>query len=236
MSVALRNDTVAGWLAVDARVGAAFAAQDAEAIRALEAELANAPADTLWQPYYRAMAAFRLGGMAGVPDDERGAALERAHQHLESMQPAAPAEEAEKLLLLGCIAGLLVRHTSWGKSLRGWNAQRALKRAEELSPHNPRAVWAQALADAALARPGSAEERDAVNLLKKAERLFETWETRRTGDLPAWGRDEVFLWQANLHRRRGELDQARTACERALAITPNLRSAQRMLAALKGNR
>jgi len=236
MSVALHDQAAADWAAMDARIGAAFAAQDAETLRAIEAELADVPADNLWHPYYRAMAAFRLGGMAGVSEDERGAALERAHQALESMQPSTPAEEAEKLLLLGCIAGLLVRHTSWGKGLRGWNSQRALKRAVELAPQNPRAAWALALADAALARPGSAEERDAVNLLKKAERLFETWEPRRTGGLPSWGRDEVFLWQANLHRRRGDLDQARTACERALAITPNLRSAQRMLAALKGDR
>lgn len=227
--------TAADWLAIDARIGAAFATQDAESLRALEAELAEESPDTLWQPYYRAMAAFRLGGMLRLPIDERGAALERAAEHLEAMEPATAAEESEKLILMGCIAGLLVRHTSWRKSLRGWDSQRALKRALELAPGNPRAVWAQALADAALARPGSAEELEAVTLLKKAERLLESWETRKSGDIPAWGRDEIFLWQADLLRRRGELEPARAACRRALAITPNLLSAQRLLAALNGS-
>jgi tetratricopeptide (TPR) repeat protein len=222
-------------LAIDARIGAGFATQDAEALRAIEAELAAGSEDTLWQPYYRAMAAFRLGGMARLSLDEKGAALDRAEQHLEAMEPTTPAEESEKLLLLGCIAGLLVRHTSWRKSLRGWDSQRALKRAAQLAPGNPRVVWAQALADAAMSRPGSAEEGDALNLLKKAERLLDVWETRKDGDVPAWGRDEILLWQADLFRRRGELDQARAACQRALATTPNLLSAQRMLAALNGS-
>lgn len=225
--------TTADWLAIDTRIGVAFATQNAEALHTIDSELA-AGEGTLWQPYYRAMAAFRIGGMSRLPIEEQGAALERAAQYLEAMDTATPAQEAEKLLLLGCIAGLLVRHTTWRKSLRGWDSQRALKRAAELSPGNPRVVWAQAVADAALARPGSAEERDAVNSLKKAERLLESWDRQKSADVPAWGRDEIFLWQANLYRRRGELDHARVACERALAITPNLLSAQRMLAALKG--
>jgi tetratricopeptide (TPR) repeat protein len=226
--------TTADWQAIDTRIGVAFATQDADALHAIEAELAAGPEDELWQPYYRAMAAFRLGGMGRLPVEERGAALEHASRHLEDMKPDTAADEAEKLLLLGCIAGLLVRHTTWRKSLRGWDSQRALKRAAELSPGNPRVVWAQALADAALARPGSAEEKEALNLLKKAERLIEPWETRKSGHFPAWGRDEIFLWQANLFRRRNESDQARAACQRALAVTPNLLSARRMLAALNG--
>jgi tetratricopeptide (TPR) repeat protein len=223
------------WLAIDARIGAGFATQDAEALRIIEAELEEPSEDALWRPYYRAMAAFRLGGMARLSLDEKGAALNRACQHLDAMEPATPADESEKLLLMGCIAGLLVRHTSWSKSLRGWDSQRALKRAAELAPGNPRVVWAQALADAAMARPGSAEEGEALNLLKKAERLLDLWDSRHAGDVPAWGRDEIFLWQADLFRRRGESDQARTACQRALAITPNLVSAKRMLAALNGS-
>jgi tetratricopeptide (TPR) repeat protein len=151
------------------------------------------------------------------------------------MKPTTREQEAEKLLLLGCIAGLLVRHTSWGKSLRGWSSQRALKRAVDLAPGNPRAWWALALADAALARPRSKGELDALNLLKKAERLLESWETRKPGDVPAWGRDEIFLWQASLYRRRGESNEARAACERALAITPNLLAAARFLTALNGS-
>ena len=223
------------WLAIDARIGAVFATQDAEALREIEAELEEASEDTLWRPYYQAMAAFRLGGMARLPVDEKGAALNRAYQHLDAMEPATPAEESEKLLLMGCIAGLLVRHTAWSKSLRGWDSQRALKRAAELAPDNPRVVWAQALADAAMARPGSAEEGEALNLLKKAERLLDVWESRHAGDVPAWGRDEIFLWQADLYRRRGELVQARAACQRALSTTPNLLSARRTLAALNGS-
>jgi tetratricopeptide (TPR) repeat protein len=225
----------ASWLAIDARIGAGFATQDAEALRVIEAELEEGSEDTLWRPYYRAMAAFRLGGMARLSLDEKGAALNRAHQYLDAMEPTTPAEESEKLLLVGCIAGLLVRHTSWSKSLRGWDSQRALKRAAELAPGNPRVVWAQALADAAMARPGSAEEGEALNLLKKAERLLDLWESRQAGDVPAWGRDEIFLWKADLFRRRGELDQARAACQRALATTPTLLSAKRMLAALNGS-
>jgi len=227
--------TTADWLAIDARIGVGFATQDAEALQTIEAELGAGPIDTLWHPYYRAMAAFRLGGLSRLPVDERGAALERASQYLDAMQPETAEQEAEKLLLVGCIAGLLVQYTTWRKSLRGWNSQRALKRAAELSPGNPRVVWAQALADAALARPGSVEEKDALHSLKKAERLLEAWEVRKFGEIPAWGRDEVFLWQANLYRRRGDFASARTACERTLSITPNLLSARRMLAALKGS-
>gem|GEM_PF-3778410 len=86
-------------------------------------------------------------------------------------------------------------------------------------------VWAQALADAALARPGSNEEGEAIQMLKKAERLLESWEERKQGPVPAWGGDEIVLWQANLLRRRSQQDEARAACRRALAITPNLLSA-----------
>ena len=226
--------TAGGWREIDARIGNGFALRDVETLRAIEAELAAGPADTLWQPYYRALAAFRLGVMTRLSIEERGAALERAHEQLERMQPTTPEEEAEKLLLLGCVTGLLVGHTTWRKALRGWNSQRALERAAEIAPGNPRVVWAQASADAVLARPGSAEERDAIALLEKAERLLASWQKRKQDDIPAWGGDDIFLWQADLHWRRGELDRARKVCERALAITPHLVSAVRMLAALNG--
>ncbi len=101
----------------------------------------------------------------------------------------------------------------------GPQATAAEDRARELAPGNPRLLLLTGVS--AMFKPsafGGGEDR-AYERLTKAIKAFET--ERVAPPMPAWGHAEAWAWLGQLEVKRGRLQAARAAYDRAIALEPD---------------
>jgi tetratricopeptide (TPR) repeat protein len=112
----------------------------------------------------------------------------------------------------------------------GMQAGELMAQAEHLGPLNPRVLLESGVS--ALFTPpeyGGSIER-AQQLLEHAVALYAT--DKPAPPLPAWGREEAYVWLGQVYQKQGKNDKAREAYGQALAIAPKYGFAQSLLAAL----
>lgn len=186
-----------------------------------------------WHRYYLALAQFRLGCQRAIARSERARALQTAGDLLAAIPLEAAEDRAEVNALQGCAAGQLVRLQPLRRARAGLAADQVLQQALSLAPDNPRAVFANAAAAAALAGVRAKDTERAIQALQRACTLFEQQQPPPDGCMaahrPDWGHDEAWLWLGSVYRRRGDLKQARRSFIQALDVNPALASARRFL-------
>ena len=110
----------------------------------------------------------------------------------------------------------------------GRKFNRAMSRAQELEPDNPRVVLLKAITDYNLPRIVGGNKGRAVEGLNRAASLFAE-EVVEDPLLPSWGHDQAYARLGIAYMDQGDLAQARTSFERALEINPEFGWVKRTL-------
>lgn len=134
-------------------------------------------------------------------------------------QSAAARPMPETLALIGSAKGSMIGDSMLRGMRLGPQATAAEDRARELGPGNPRVLLVTGIS--AMFKPsafGGGDDR-AYDRLARALKAFET--ERVAAPAPSWGHAEAWAWMGQLERKRGRLDAARAAYDRALALEPD---------------
>ncbi len=230
MLIALFETTELDFDATVAEIQRAAIEQDLEALSSArdtlraaideaeaEAEVEVDAADKLRLRYAHAFASWKLAG--GEPQGSKTykAYLKDAEKPLEEVLAQNP-EHAEAQALYASVNGWLITGM-WSGMRRGPRADKALKKARELAPENPRVAMHQGVSR--LFRPGmfgggldkaEAELTEALDLFEK-EPAEKAW--------PNGGHAEILAWMGQVMFRKGEMNKAREYYERALELEPN---------------
>ncbi|HVC02933.1 MAG TPA: hypothetical protein VND80_12100 [Steroidobacteraceae bacterium] len=220
---------------LQARIVYAYQTEDLNALRDLRQTLGAklaAGADGAALRYYLAQADYRYAQLDGRAA-QRGAAAAAADcvAQLGVLLKRRP-RSAEALTLQGACDGELAASSRFEGPLLRARADRRLREALRIDPHNPRALYLKAQFALARSKPGSAAAARALLRLRRAVRSFE--HTSATSpDAPGWGHAEAYLALGHQLRLRGDVLGARNWIERALLAAPAYKAARRELAILE---
>lgn len=139
----------------------------------------------------------------------------------------ADEEDAESHALLSAVYGLQVAGSARGGMLRGTESGRAIDRAMELSPANPRVLFLNGVGKFHTPQTFGGGEDRAERLLRRAVAAFRTEPPDRPW--PRWGLVDVHAWLGIVAERRGDRAAARTHYEDALRIEPEFDWVKRVL-------
>lgn len=181
---------------------------------------ASAHPEDVWLAYYRGYAVFREAGyLLGTSRiREFGPVLDAATADLERSLKRAPS--ADGWALLSALQGQ--RLTASGSTLTairlGPAVLRAVGRAEEAGPQNPR-VWLIKGINAFNAPGAFGGGMDkAESHLRRALALFGT--DRPASPLPAWGLADAWIWLGRSLQAQGKRAEARAAYTAAAQLQP----------------
>jgi tetratricopeptide (TPR) repeat protein len=181
--------------------------------------------------YHLAHAQYRRGLLAG-PTNAR-AADAAFSDCIDQLKPvlSQDVKSVEGMVLQSaCYTGLAGQRSLESVLLRSRSDER-LRAALKLAPRNPRAVLLSSLASLRQAKPGTAEQRNALAQLQLAAQLFDA--TSATSiDTPGWGHAEAYLALGRELQTRGDQLGARNWIEKSLIAAPDFKAAQRQLALL----
>ena len=169
--------------------------------------------------YYMGYASYRIASAFDELDEETtGEYQDEAIRYIEK-STEVDGTFAEAIALLGNCYGM--KATGFFSGMKyGPKSQRALDRAVELAPDNPRVRLLYGISF--MFKPkvfGGSLER-AIAEMRRAAELFRV----RAGDdglYPGWGDVEVYAWLGNAHERAGEPDLASRYYRQALELDPD---------------
>lgn len=169
--------------------------------------------------YWVAVADWRIAPRVMDNKEQAARFVSDGIHHADEASRLAP-KMAEPSAIKGSLQGLSISLDPSTMMSAGVESEANLQRALTLGPTNPR-VW---LLDAmgTLHKPafvgGGADQ--ALPKFKKAEELFAK-ETVADSTAPDWGRFEVAVWTGRTYAQLGDVDSARDAYAKALAIQPD---------------
>ena len=182
--------------------------------------------------YYAASAASELAnildesGQSGV----RRAILGHVDYAIEHFEAAVALDStfAEGWLLLSASYAQKITVKPLNAVGLGRRFSRAMNRAEELEPDNPRVVLLRAITDYNLPRIVGGNKNRAVNGLLRAAKLYRN-ENVTDPALPSWGHDQTYARLGIAYMDRGDFDEAREAFDEALSLNPDYQWISRTL-------
>jgi len=198
-----------------------------EAMYAARVTFERTLADTslaAWSHYYIALADYRIAAPLLFMDEEnKDAAAEHLKTAVEHLQEATKIDPqaAEAYALLASVYGRQIAFISPAKSIfLGPKVGRALKKAMQLAPDNPRVVLSAAISDFSTPGMFGGDKEKGLQGLQRAAELFAREEPTDPIQ-PSWGHSRTYAWLGIAYQDRGELEQARAAFEKALEIDPD---------------
>lgn len=168
--------------------------------------------------YYRGYSNYRLNSsFPNIKEDQKEKYLEQAVKMLEEALEIDP-EFAEAQALLGSCYGQMADGIFSGMKY-GPKSEKAMEKAKELAPDNPRVVMLDAIGT--LFKPsmfgGSTE--GAIKGFERAAGLFENWQPPNVF-APRWGHAEVYAWLGQAYAMDEQYEKARKAYREALKVKP----------------
>jgi tetratricopeptide (TPR) repeat protein len=219
---------------LQAQILYAFHAEDANELAALVQSLSTREqaggADATLR-YHLAHAQYRLGLLNG---EARGHNAQHAFSGCIDQLKAIlehDANSVESLVLQAACYAQLARLDKLEAVLLRSHAAARIGRAFALAPRNPRVLLVKGADGLARAKPGSAEQAQALAELTLAAQIFEQT-SATTIDVPGWGHAEAYLALGRQLQARGDVLGARNWLEKALIVAPDFKAAQRQLATL----
>jgi len=172
--------------------------------------------------YYAALADFRLIAQYGMVQEDRDRGVSHANAAIERLERLARRHPdfAEAHALLSSAYGQKIGLRPLAGMTLGPRASRAMRRARELAPDNPRVVLLGAIGDYNTPRMWGGSRERAREGFERAIRLFAAERPPADPLSPDWGEDEAFTWLGIAHRAEGRTAEARAAFESALRINP----------------
>lgn len=153
--------------------------------------------------------------------------LQECIEQLAAVLESDPASAESLILQAACYVESAPLRKLQAVFMRSRAAER-LARAQQLSPHNPRAELVRALQ-----RLQATRDSDPVPLeLMKAAELFDQ-APATSEDVPGWGHAESYLLLGHALRVRGDALGARNWIEKSLIAAPDYQAAQAELALLR---
>ena len=176
-----------------------------------------------WPHYYIALADCRIVNLLpGAGDENKEAAsghLKTAVEHLQEATRIDP-EAAEAYALLSSAYGRQIGLSPVKSMFLGPKAGKAIRKAMELAPDNPRVVLSAAIGDFNTPRVFGGNKQRAMQGFRRAARLFAL--ERPSDPLePVWGHSETFAWLGLAYMDRNDRKRAGAAFEKALEIDPD---------------
>jgi tetratricopeptide (TPR) repeat protein len=170
--------------------------------------------------YYLGYADYRLGVVVYRMDKEKCIMyLDSAVEHLENALEKQ-GDFADAHALLSSCYGLKISFAPLKAIVLGPKAGRAMERAKELSPDNPRVALLEAIGTYNTPTLFGGGKEKGLQAMKRAAELFDRWNAPDSL-LPDWGKAEVYAWIGIAHLDRSEAILARKAFENALRINPD---------------
>ena len=184
---------------------------------------ASASSAESWGHYYIALADYRIADyLLAAGEENKGAAdehLKTAVEHLQKATEIDP-QAAEAYALLSSAYGRQIGLDPIKGMVLGRRAQKALKKAAQLAPDNPRVVLCMAIRDFNTPGMFGGSKERGLQRLQRAAELFAR-EEPIDPIRPAWGHSRTYAWLGLAYQDRGELALARAAFAKALAINPD---------------
>ncbi len=198
-------------------------AGDLDAMYAARATFERALADTslaAWGHYYIALADYRIAGLLeGESKDQASEHLKVAVEHLKKATEIDP-QAAEAYALLSSAYGLQIGLSPMKSMLLGPRVGKASQKAKQLAPENPRVVLSAAISDFNTPKMFGGSKEKGLQGFQRAAELFA--QEKPTDPIqPIWGHREAYAWLGIAYQNQGELESARAAFEKALAIDPD---------------
>jgi tetratricopeptide (TPR) repeat protein len=228
-AVARAERAPAEFDAVQRRIQVAFHTRDLAAIRHIRDELADAE-DSDLLGYYRAYSSYRIGELSAADKKAAKTALNECINELKAVVTRNP-QMAEAFALQATCYGASAQYYMLRAATRGVASGKALERALELGPENPRVIFQDALGY--YSRPGAfgGDKDKALQRFLEAAARFQAAPDRSLG-WPAWGEAESYLYIGRLEAAAGRAEQARAAFQKGLELAPGYLDVQEALAAL----
>ncbi len=200
--------------------------------RALFEQAVHDDSLAIFARYYAASAASEQANILAEKgdSDHNRKILEYVNYAIDHLEAATDQDEffAEGWLMLSAVYGQKMTVRPLQAVSLGRKFNRAMSRARELAPDNPRVVLLRAITDYNLPRIVGGNKDRALEGLYRAARLFEE-EVVEDPVLPSWGHEDTYARLGIVFMDRGNLEEARTAFERALEINPEFGWVQRTL-------
>ena len=200
-------------------------ANDLDAMYAARATFERTLADTglsAWSHYYIALADFRIASLLRSSEENKDRTsehLKAAVEHLKKATEIDP-QAAEAYALLSSVYGQQVALSPLRSMLLGPKAGKAVQKAQQLAPDNPRVVLSAATSAFKTPKMFGGSKEKGLQGFQRAAELFAQEEP--TDPIhPVWGHREAYAWLGIAHQDLGELEQARSAFEKALEIDPD---------------
>lgn len=178
---------------------------------------------TTWSHYYVALADHRIANhLLSEGTENKDRAAEHLKSAVEHLQQAAQSERqaAEAHSLLASVYGRQISLSPFRAMSLGPKAGKSSKKAAELAPDNPRVVLGAAVSDFNTPEMWGGDKERAMQGFMRATELF-AQEEPTDPIQPVWGHSEAYAWLGVSYQTRGELEAARAAFEKALAIDPD---------------
>ncbi len=196
---------------------------DLDVIRRARALFERATADpnrSSLTHYYVALADYRLANLLYGTD--RRQTLSYLNDSVEHLKEAIRINDrfAEAHALLSGSYGQKIGLSPLESIILGPKSGKAIERATELEPDNPRVVLLKAISDYHTPKMFGGDREQAMAGFQRAAELFDE-ELIDDPLQPDWGHDEVYAWIGMAHNDAGAYELAREAYEKALAINPD---------------
>lgn len=170
--------------------------------------------------YYAALANVRImNQLPEEPEDRRDRIVDDAITHLKEATTLRPKMADAWALLTSCYGQKMGLHPMKGRTLNP-KSKKAMKKAQNLAPNNPRVWLISGRQDYFTPKMFGGDKEQGLKKFEKAARLAEQ-ETVEDPLQPSWGHAEAYAWIGYAHMEAERYDEARTAFDKALEITPD---------------
>lgn len=174
-----------------------------------------------WGHYYIALADHSIVNyLLGRTGDRKQASehLKSSVHHLrEAIRLDPRSAEAHALMSSAYGRQISLNPVKW--IFLGRRVGKALEKAREIAPDNPRVVLCAALSDYHTPQVLGGSRERGIQGFRRATELFARG-MPADPIRPEWGHSQAWAWLGIAHRDRGETELARAAYERALEINP----------------
>lgn len=197
-----------------------------DALYAAKAAFERALTDTAlaaWGYYYIALADYRIADyLLAAGEENKAAASEHLKTTVEHLQKAIEIDPqaVEAYSLLSSAYGRQIGLNPIKGVVLGRRAQKALKKAAQIAPDNPRVALCMAIRDFNTPGMFGGSKEKGLRGFQRAAELFAQQEPSAP-IYPTWGHSRTYAWLGLAHQDRGELALARAAFAKALAINPD---------------